>query len=498
MSSPEELQTPTPEKQPTILEAPEKNSGEKLEMLDEALEERTGLSGDLNHALREQVYKQDPLACKELLRRSAAVGPGLVIRSVISSVFRHGEPSEYLGFHLDQPYDTRKAENDKKTAATAGKMYEEDMKRIETEGGNFIKLKIEFAEHKRDQTSAESLIQSISDETERANLQEKLQNETAEREALIAEKNSDLQEQLDFYRKPLEQEQTQLNEMMSQHNETLKSINSEEENLKKAINQTGKDIINAEKLKLLGDVGKELVAKLKAQQEEAQQHLAAFAERKAMVSKRLDEMKTNKIEIDGALDRINKIGKSEVELKKEKQEQKSAKQKTVTPQKKVTHGVIAGGAPTKTAENAGATAAETGEEPEEVEETNNTQTVETGAATKPKTEEKTPADNVVSINQGNETVAAESGTEQNETLKQSVIEWIKMFEPQKLRQNEWAPYFKTKDGQPLRLGAEISTADAIHCLTKYLTENKSQYRDRPEAAQQYVVNRIEELKKKAA
>jgi len=326
---------------------------------------------------------------------------------------------------------------------------------------------------------------------------EKLQNETTERETLITEKNEALREQLAVYREPLEQQTTQINEVINGHNETLKTISAEEKNLQNTIKTTDKDIAAAGKLKLLGDVGKELVEKLTAQKTEAQAHLAAFAERKKEILERLTGMKANKTEIDAELKRINNIGKTPEELRAEKREKKT-KEKAAAQQTKATADVASSGATAKTQGNIGATTAETGAT-EDVEETEESvPATETSMAIKAPAQKKTAENPTATVaTQENNLISLEENQQKQESelrLKMTVEGWVQHFAHNEGQRSELRSHFHTQDNKLMAPETILSETEATPRIIKFFTENIPMYKNQRERARQSVLNELARFK----
>jgi len=497
--SPENLQKTTPEKQPVALEMSEQGYPEKLEMLNESLEERGELSRGLTEVIHDEVYVKNPEKCGELLDRCAKPDVGLLIRNKLSEMLRHGQSSKYMGeSSFGQRYDRRKV-NDNSVEKTTREIYEEDLQRLESKGNELIKSKDEFTAHQKSQKKAVELIESISDKTERANLQEKLATETADRESLIAEDNETLQEQLNVYRESLEHEQTQLNEVISRHNETLQFINTEAKNLQDAIKKTDKDIATASKLTLLGDTGQKIVESLKAQREEAQKHLDEFREKEKIIRERLEGMKANKTEIDAELKRMNNISKTKDEQEAEKREKKeTTKQKTAEQQPQVLTS-----AALETQKNTITPAAETEEETEYVEEDN--EITDARQATKPTfkkissdTKNTTTKENATNVFHFGEESNNESTAEKEQQLSMTIQEWVNTFGEDMQSRAILRSYFKNQDKTLIKLDTATSEKVAIPNIVQFLIDTVDSYKGRPVGAFNSVNKRLAEIKAERA
>lgn len=204
----------------------------------------------------------------------------------------------------------------------AGTMREHMISAIDRRFGNdLVGLKESVVKNK--QTKENMLkINGFMPEEEKQALVDKLDKEGASKKERIKEKEEIIAEKLNFFKEPLESRMKETSEMENNLSKALNFIKTNESNLNKNIKECEAFIKEAQKLSLSDEMRDDIVKTAEAQRVVLNAQAKEFADKKALVSSKLEVLKNNKKDIEATLNRINNIGKTENEIAKEKKNEK--------------------------------------------------------------------------------------------------------------------------------------------------------------------------------
>ena len=205
---------------------------------------------------------------------------------------------------------------------TAGKIFKEQLKKLETEtDGNLIKQREKSEKLGRDIEKFEVDLGPEATESLR------------EEKASLEESNKDEQEKLDssleVIREPLKIRQEYLAESINDLTVLLEGSSARDGEYKneiKELNDKIKRILGSEIIKE-SPVVKEKIEEWEEQKAQLEANKEAFNEKKKELEFRITALKSSKKEIDATLIRINSIGKTKEELRAEKEIERENKEK---------------------------------------------------------------------------------------------------------------------------------------------------------------------------
>lgn len=210
----------------------------------------------------------------------------------------------------------------------AREMREAEISRLETVNGTeLVGLKGAMERNTKSKESFLKLGESMSNE-EREKVNAKLDEEENQTKEKIKEREEKLSEETKKFREPLEGRLQETLEIENSLMEAFDFIKTGESNLNKQIKDCESFIKEAQKLDLLGGVGGDVVKIFENKKSLLDAQAKEFAERKELVSSKLEMLKNNKKEIEATLNRVNNIGKTEKEIEKEKKSEKKMETKT--------------------------------------------------------------------------------------------------------------------------------------------------------------------------
>lgn len=216
----------------------------------------------------------------------------------------------------------------------AGKIREDMISTIDRKLGNdLVGLKESVVKNK--QTKENMLkINGFMPEEEKQALADKLDKEGASKEERIKEKEEKIAEELNFFKEPFESRLKETSEMENDLSKALNFIKTNESNLNKNIKECEAFIKEAQKLSLSDEMRDGIVKTAEAQRVVLKAQAKEFADKKALVSSKLEIIKNNKKDIEATLDRMNNIGKTKDEIAKEKKNEKKEETETRSTENK--------------------------------------------------------------------------------------------------------------------------------------------------------------------
>lgn len=224
----------------------------------------------------------------------------------------------------------------------AGKMRENMISTIDRKLGNdLVGLKESVVKNK--QTKENMLkINGFMPEEEKQALADKLDKEGASKEERIKEKEETIAEELKIFKEPLESRMKETSEMENNLSKALNFIKTNESNLNKNIKECEAFIKEAQKLSLSDEMRDDIVKTAEAQRVVLNAQAKEFADKKALVSSKMEIIKNNKKDIEATLNRINNIGKTKDEIAKEKKNEKKEETETKPIEKKAQSETVEG------------------------------------------------------------------------------------------------------------------------------------------------------------
>lgn len=216
----------------------------------------------------------------------------------------------------------------------AGKMREAEISRLETvNGAELVGLKEAMDRSAKSKESFLKLSESMSDE-EGEKVTAKLNEEESQTKEKIKEKEEKLAEETKIFRDPLEGRLQETLEIENSLTEAFDFIKTKESNLNKEIKDCEEFIKEAQKLDLLGGVGSDVVKIFEGKKTVLDTKAKEIAEKKTLLSLRLDVLKDNKKEIEATLSRVNNIGKTKQEIADKEKSKEEVKTKTKPTEEK--------------------------------------------------------------------------------------------------------------------------------------------------------------------
>lgn len=212
----------------------------------------------------------------------------------------------------------------------AGKMREAEISRLETVNGKeLVGLKESIEKNKQTKENMLKMTGFMS-EKDKQDLTDKLNKEEADKKERIKEKEEKIADKTIFFREPLEGRLRETVEIENNLSKAFYSIKTGELDLNKKIKECESFIKEAQKLNLSDEVRADIVKNAEAKRSEMGVQIKEIAEKKILISSRLDVLKTNKKEIETTLDRVNAIGKTKEEIENAKKEKSDKKSETKT------------------------------------------------------------------------------------------------------------------------------------------------------------------------
>lgn len=216
----------------------------------------------------------------------------------------------------------------------AGKMREKEISQLEIMNGvELVGLKDAMERSAKSKESFLRLGESMSSE-EREKVTAKLNEEENQAREKIKEKEEKLAEETKIFREPLGGRLQETLEIQNSLTEAFDFVKTGESNLNKQIKDCDSFIREAQKLDLLGEVGSDVVKIFEDKKALLDAQAKEFAERRELISSKLEVLKNNEKEIETTLSRVNNIGKTKQEIAEEEKNKKKVETKTKTTEEK--------------------------------------------------------------------------------------------------------------------------------------------------------------------
>ena len=218
----------------------------------------------------------------------------------------------------------------------AGRKREAEIGRLETvNGAELVGLKESLRKNAESRKNISNMM-GVMSEGEKEKITTKLNEEENLTKEKIKEKEEKIAEELSIFKEPLEGRLKETMEMENILANGLDFIKTEESKLNKQIKEYEDYIKQAQKERpnLLADAGGYIIKILEEKKVIADAQAKDFAERKALVSSKLEVLKTNKKEIEATLSRVNNIGKTKQEIVDKEKSKKETKAETKPTEEK--------------------------------------------------------------------------------------------------------------------------------------------------------------------
>jgi len=210
------------------------------------------------------------------------------------------------------------------TAKAAAKIIEADLTGLEKgQGADLIKNKESLEKHKESGKGLKELTKDLGEAATKG-IEEKMAAEEAEKVKTIDGQEKALAAELNKFRTPLEGRLKEISDIVDDFSTAFEDLKIKESTFAERVRNFDAKIRQAEKSGLLQGTKEKLLQELNTQKAQDAVDLAALKDKRETVQKRLTVLQKDKAQTEKMLERINRIGKTREDLRKEQEAARAA------------------------------------------------------------------------------------------------------------------------------------------------------------------------------